>query len=135
MEMCCLTCGTRVSRERSTSSSLQPVTSPFKSCSSRKFTVTRSSGSIHGRMACNFSSLVIPDSFPCPRIPTEYDGAMRPLFVQACQWRIRLKPAVTVQCHEGREIGMVGNSNLPRPQCRRTIGGENGTGDSFGDVL
>src|ERR1043165_8370819 len=45
----------------STNSSLQPVTSPFRSCSSRKFTVTRSSGSIHGRMAFNFSSLFIGD--------------------------------------------------------------------------
>lgn len=50
---------------------------------------------------------------------------MRPLFVELVN-EVRLKPAVTVQCQEGVEI---------ETQCRRTIGEENGTGDSSGDVL
>jgi hypothetical protein len=45
---------------------------------------------------------------------------MRPLFVELVN-EVRLKPAVTVQCQEGPEI---------ESQCRRTIGEENGTGDS-----
>ncbi|HEX7768328.1 MAG TPA: hypothetical protein VF443_16575, partial [Nitrospira sp.] len=61
------------------------------------FTVTRSSGLIHGRIACIFSSLVIRASFLSPTIPIERHTSIKRLFDEFVnrRGRERVEPGAT----------------------------------------